>query len=98
MLPSLDPTPLPAQPLAVQQVRPRKLDCDIGSPKTLDCVVKVALRRLIGAHKGPRFCFHAESPVGAGSPCRYREPIECGLRDSGSPRSHGGLDELGENP
>src|SRR3954447_26426702 len=94
----LDPPALPAQPLAVQEVRSRERYRDTGAAEPLDRLTVEALSLLALAHERPRARRDAQRPVGSTRAADLLEPSERRPGALGQPRAHGRLDELRRHP
>ena len=98
LLARLAPPALPAQPLAVQEVRARERDPDAGAAEPLDRLAVEALGLFALAHERPRARLHAERPVGPARPADLLQPPQGSGGALRHARAHGGLDELGRHP
>src|SRR3954465_284977 len=98
LLAGVDAAPLAPQPLAIEQVGPRKLHAHAGAPQPLDRLLIEALgggagRGALGgvASPGPRgrAGLDPERPVAAAGPGEEREPLERTCSDSALPGAGG---------
>src|SRR3954452_6870740 len=96
LMAGVDAAPLAAQPLAIEQVGPRKLHAHAGARQPLERLLIEALGGLAVAEQRARAGLDPERPVAAAGPGEEREPLERTCSDSALPGAGGRFDELGD--
>src|SRR6185436_366739 len=95
---SVHPSPLASQPLAVEEMRSRKLHADARATESCDCFLVELVRVFAVGEQRARASLDPERPVRAGCascPFDALEGASCTLRLTNANRR---LDQLGERP
>src|SRR5438105_118980 len=81
LLARVEPTALPAQPFAVQEMATGELDPDAGPLEPLDRLAIEGLRRFPLGQQRPGAGLDPDRPVGSADPGCLRKPLEAVGRD-----------------